>query len=402
MIPSHATSKIAREMGQEKFARSFDAWSHVVCLLYSQLCHSISLADVCDALALRFSRLSLLRGARAPARNTLSHANTRRDPELIQQLFWKTLQYLEGIAAGFGPSGRYRALPRRFKRAIHAVDSTTIALVASCMDWAKHRRRKAAAKLHMRLDLQCFLPRIAIVEEAGHHDNIRSVSLCAGLKPGEIVVFDKAYVDFAHLFELTQRGVFWVSRAKDNMSFRVRRRLKADSSKGIVRDQIIELKGAKSKAAFPIFMRRVLARVQIDGKMHTVAFLTNNFDWAASSVAGLYQARWGIEVFFKQIKQTLKLAGFIGYSKRAIQWQVWAALLVWLLARFQAYLSKWPHSFTRLVAMLRSHAWECINLLDLLGFHGTAHDHIPPSSTKKSKSPFPDFQRSRSGIQALA
>ena len=106
--------------------------------------------------------------------------------------------------------------------------------------------------------------------------------------------------------------------------------------------------------------------------MQTVAFLTNNFDWAASSVAGLYQARWGIEVFFKQIKQTLKLAGFIGYSKRAIQWQVWAALLVWLLARFQAYLSKWPHSFTRLVAMLRSHAWECINLLDLLGFHGTA------------------------------
>ena len=122
MIPSHATSKIARELGQEKFARSFDAWSHVVCLLYSQLCHSISLADVCDALALRFSRLSLLRGARAPARNTLSHANTRRDPELIQQLFWKTLQYLEGIAAGFGPSGRYRALPRRFRRAIHAVE----------------------------------------------------------------------------------------------------------------------------------------------------------------------------------------------------------------------------------------------------------------------------------------
>ena len=126
MIPSHATSKIARELGQEKFARSFDAWSHVVCLLYSQLCHSISLADVCDALALRFSRLSLLRGARPPARNTLSHANTRCDPELMQQLFWKTLQYLEGIAAGFGPSGRYRALPRRIKRAIHAVDSTTI------------------------------------------------------------------------------------------------------------------------------------------------------------------------------------------------------------------------------------------------------------------------------------
>ena len=158
------------------------------------------------------------------------------------------------------------------------------------------------------------------------------------------------------------------------MSFRVRRRLKADSSKGIVRDQIIELKGAKSKAAFPIFMRRVLARVEIDGETQPVAFLTNHFDWAASSVAGLYQARWGIEVFFKQIKQTLKLAGFIGYSKRAIQWSRLAGgRSVGLAAGpFQAYLSKWPHSFTRLVAMLRSHAWECINLLDLLGFHGTA------------------------------
>lgn len=372
MIPSHATSRIARDLGQEKFARSFDAWSHVVCLLYSQLCHSISLADVCDALTLRVSRLGLLRAARAPARNTLSHANTRRDPELMSRLFWTTLRYLEGLAAGFGASGRYRGLPRRFKRAIYAVDSSTIALVANCMDWAKHRRRKAAAKLHMRLNLQDFLPSIAIVEEAAHHDNQRAIRLCAGLKPGEIVVFDKAYIDFSHLFELAQRGVFWVTRAKDNMSYRVKRRIKADRAKGILKDQVIELRGAASQSAYPIFMRRVVAEVQVDGKTKTMVFLTNNFDWAATSVTQLYQARWAIEVFFKQIKQTLKLAGFIGYSKRAIQWQIWAALLVWLLVRFQAYLSKWNHSFTRLVALIRSYAWERISLIDLLLFHGTA------------------------------
>lgn len=372
LIPSHATSRIARDLGQEKFARSFDAWSHVVCLLYAQLCHSISLADVCDALALRFSRLSLLRGARAPVRNTLSHANTRRDPELMRQLFWTTLRHLEALAAGFGPSGRYRALPRRFKKAIYAVDSSTIALVANCMDWAKHRRRKAAAKLHMRLNLQSFLPSIAIVEEASHHDNVRAVSLCAGLLPGEIAIFDKAYIAFGHLFSLADRGVFWVTRAKDNMSYRVKRRLKADPSKGIIEDQVIELEGAASRADYPIFMRRIKAEVQVDGKTQVMVFLTNNFDWAASSVCELYQARWGIEVFFKQIKQTLKLAGFIGYSKRAIQWQIWAALLVWLLARFQAYLAKWDHSFTRLVALIRSHCWECCDLIELLRFHGTA------------------------------
>ena len=137
-------------------------------------------------------------------------------------------------------------------------------------------------------------------------------------------MLDKAYVHFDHLFDLAQRGVFWVTRAKDNFTFKVHRKLDADKSKGILRDDIIELKGSKSKKAYPIYMRRVLAEVLINGKMVKMAFLTNNLDWAPSSVADLYQARWAIEVFFKEIKQTLKLAGFIGYSKNAIAWQVWA------------------------------------------------------------------------------
>ena len=371
-IPSHATSRIARELQQEKFARSFSAWSHVVSLLFAQLCHSISLADVCDAMALRRSRLGLLRGATPPARNTLSNANSRRSPKLMEKLFWATLSHLQSIQPSFGPSGRYAGLPRRFKKAIHAIDSSTIALVANCMDWARHRRRKAAAKLHMRLDLQHFLPAFAIVEEAAHHDNFRARELCAGLKDGEIALFDKAYIDFEHLFDLLERGVWWVTRAKDNFSYKVTRRLVADESKGILRDEIVEPKGIDARRDYPLPMRRVEAEVEVDGKLLRMVFLTNNLDWAASSVVGLYQARWGIEVFFKELKQTLKLAGFIGYTKNAIQWQVWAALLVWLLARFQAFLSKWSHSFTRLMALLRSHAWERIHLLELIDFHGTA------------------------------
>jgi hypothetical protein len=370
LIPGHLVAKLARKHGVDKRARTFTPWSHVVSLLYAQLTHAIGLNDVCDGLRHHCGLLGAIRGAVAPARNTLSHANKTRDSNMMEELFWSVLEHLQAQRSNFGL--RYKGLPRRFKRTIYAIDSSTIALVANCMDWAKHRRRKAAAKLHMRLDLQSFLPRIAIVEEAAHHDNRRAVSLCAGLKPGEIVVFDKAYIDLGHLFELAARGVFWVTRAKDNMSFRVKRRLKADRYKGVLKDQIIELKGAASRMSYPIFMRRVVAEVQICGKTQSMVFLTNNFDWAATSVTQLYQARWAIEVFFKQIKQTLKLAGFIGYSKRAIQWQIWAALLVWLLARFQAYLSKWPHSFTRLVALIRSHAWERISLMDLLLFHGTA------------------------------
>ena len=158
------------------------------------------------------------------------------------------------------------------------------------MDWAKYRRRKAAAKLHLRLDLQTFLPCVAIIEEASHHDSTRAVRLCAGLAAGEVCLFDKAYAHFVHLYELTIRGVYWVTRAKDNMRFRVERTLQANRSKGIVKDQIIELKTAKAKADFPILMRRVVARVEVDSKIKTMVFLTNNFDWAASSVAQLYQA----------------------------------------------------------------------------------------------------------------
>lgn len=323
-------------------------------------------------MALRKSRLSLLRGATAPARNTLSHANSRRDPRLMENLFWETLRHLESIQPRFKSSGRYRKLPRRFKRTIYAMDSSTIALVANCMDWAKHRRRKAAAKLHMCLNLQTFLPQIAVVEEASHHDNFRARKLCSVLKDGEIALFDKAYIDFKHLYELLQSGIYWVTRAKDNMDLRVVEKGTPNKKKGILRDDVIRLNGLKTKHAYPEVLRRVVARVEIDGKIVQMAFITNNFTWAPGSVADLYQARWGIEVFFKQIKQTLKLSGFIGYSKNAIQWQVWAALLIWLLARFQSFLAGWSHSFSRLMALLRSHAWEHLDVNELLLFHGTA------------------------------
>jgi hypothetical protein len=371
-IPSHAVSRIARELGDEQKSRTFSAWSHVVSLLYAQLCHCISLPDVCDALALRKSRLSLLRGATPPKRNTLSHANRKRNPELMEKLFWETLNHLRIQSPEFGPAGRYSGVPRRFKKTIHAIDSSTISLVANCMDWAKHRRRKAAAKLHLTLNMQTFLPTIAVVEEASHHDATRARELCVPLKEGEIVVFDKAYVDFKHLHELDERGIFWVTRAKDNMSYEVVKELPNDAQQGIIRDQLIILNTEKSQKAYPKQFRLVTARVELNGKEVEMTFISNNTKWAASSVAGLYQSRWGIEVFFKQLKQTLKLSGFIGYSKEAIQWQIWAALLVWLLSRYAAFVSGWSHSFSRLMALLRSYVWDKFDLSELLKFHGTA------------------------------
>ena len=153
-------------------------------MLFAQLTHAIGLNDVCDALRLHSGPLSALRGATAPSRNNLSHANKRRDAALAEGLFWAVLEHLQKISPGFAAGARGKGLARRFRRVIHVVDSSTIALIASCIDWAQHRRRKAAAKLHLRLDLHSLLPRFVLVESAKAADSIRAAEVCAGVKPG--------------------------------------------------------------------------------------------------------------------------------------------------------------------------------------------------------------------------
>ena len=374
---------LAIEYGVATKCRSFSEWSHVVALLYAQLTHAISLNDVCDSLRHHAARLFAIRGATPPSRNGLSHANKSRNADMIEALYWKMLNHLQSQFRGFGPAGRYKGLPRRFKkRTTYAVDSSVIALVANCMGWAKHRCRKAAAKLHMRLNLQTFLPGFAVIEEGSHHDSSRMLQLCAGLYAGEIAIFDKAYVHFANLFCLNQRGVFWVTRAKANMRYRVCK--KRATSGNVLRDDEITLKMPKSKKDYPQRMRRVVALVEINGEMVEMTFLTNNMDWAASSVCKLYQSRWAIEVFFKQIKQTLQICDFLGYSKQAIRWQIWSALLLHLLLCFQAWCSQWSHSFTRLITMIRAVLWDRFKLSEMLAFYGTASGRWRMRATPES------------------
>jgi hypothetical protein len=372
LIPDFLVSKLARETGVDKKVRTFSAWSHVVSLLFAQLTHSIGLNDVCDALGLHSGPLSSLRGARAPTRNNLSHANRVRSADLAERLFWAVFDHLGHLSPGFVGGRAGKRFARKFKRAIHLVDSTTIPLIASCMDWARHRRRKAAAKCHLRLDLQSFLPRFAIVDTARHNDAKRARELCAAIKAGEIVIFDKAYVDFAHLGDLCMRMVFWVTRSKDNLRFKVVRRYQSGAAGKILRDDLIRLTTPASRQDFPEVMRRIVALVEVDGKEVEMIFLTNNLEWSAASIVELYRCRWQIEVFFKQIKQTLQLADFLGTSANAVRWQVWTALLVYLLLRYLAFVSQWPHSFSRLFTLLRAALWKKWDALDLLRRYGTA------------------------------
>ncbi len=370
LIPNHLVPQLARTTGSEAQARTFSPWSHVVSLLYAQVTHSLGLNDVCDALRLRSGPLSAIRGATPPSKNGLSHANRQRDPRLAEQLFWKMLAHLQALSPDFGARHRPR-FAFRFKRVIHVVDSTTIQLVARCLDWAKHRRRKAAAKCHVRLNLQTFLPQFALVDTAGEHDNRRARELCAGVQAGEIVIFDKAYLDFAHLADLAMREVFWVTRAKDNLQCRVVTKLQAGPDGNILRDDLVALTGPTEKF-YPVELRRVTARVEVEGELQEMVFLTNNVIWSAQTIADLYRCRWSIEVFFKELKQTLQLADFLGHNANAVRWQVWTALLVYLLLRFWACLSQWGHSFTRLFALVRSALWQKLAWSSLLEVYGTA------------------------------
>ncbi len=344
-------------------------------LLYAQMSHALSLNDVCDALRLWATPLRALRGATPPSRNALSHANKIRDCRLAEQLFWRVLADLQQRFPRFR-QGATRGLAWRFRRAIHVVDATVIQLVSNCISWAQHNRRKAAAKCHLRLSLRSLLPSFAVVDTAREHDVRRLHQLCAGLQPGEIVLFDKGYHLAAYFWELTQRGVFFVTRARDNLVCRVKERRPRGADPRILQDELIELSGLTTGRDYPGRLRRVTARVMIDGEECVLVLLTNNLAWSGASVAELYRCRWQIEAFFKQIKQTLQLADFLGHSANAVKWQVWMALLVYVLLRFQAWCSKWAHSFSRLLTLLRAALWQRRDLGQLLRRYGTADGHF--------------------------
>ncbi len=398
-IPAKLPDTLARKHKIQ--TRSFSPTSHVVTMMYAQLSHALSLNDICDALQNHQSYLSQIRDCTPPSRNGLSHANLTRNADMAEELFWTTLQTFKADYPEFMTDGRYYpGLPRRFTRTIHAVDSSTIPLVANCMEWAKHRHQKAAAKLHMDLNMQTFLPSFAIVRSAKSADPKVAWELCAHLKAGEITVFDKAYVDFTHLHHLDKRGIFWVTRAKDNMQYEVMGQQASvdvpasDNASGhaekvmgqqasgcipkgkkrkyerkrikVIRDVRIKLKNAASFENYPQELRLVEAEVEVKNKMVTMTFITNNFAWSSVTICELYRARWGVEVFFKEIKQTLQLADFMGYSENAVRWQVWIALLVYLLLRFVAWKNAWKHSFSRLFTLVRGIIWNYFDLADIL------------------------------------
>ena len=368
-IPAGLPDRIARDIGAD--IRKFSCTSHVLALLYGQIVRAGSLNEICDAARLHEPELSRIRGATAPKRNTFSNANRRRDPEIAERLYWGVFAHLQSICPSFTQYRKHKGFIFRLKRGIFAIDSTTLKLTLDSIDWARHRRKKAAAKTHMTLNVGSRLPTFAVVEDAAHHDSTRADALCAGLKDGDVLLADRAYVDFLFLHGLAARGIFFVLREKENMDFEVLEE-RQHPDRRILKDQTIRLRGKLTADKYPEPLRRVTAVVEVDGRDTEMTFISNNFAWSPRTVAELYRARWVIESFFKELKQTLQLADFVGYNENAVKWQVWVGLLAHLLLRFLKHVSKWGLSFSRLAGVVRSAVWMKIDLLDALRKYGTA------------------------------
>lgn len=376
-------------------ARGFSETSHVQSLIYGHVANALSLNEICDALKVHEAEFMRVRGATPPARNTFSNANRTRDPALAEAMYWKMLAHLQDIYPEFTAYGKHTGFIFRLKREIFAMDSTTLQLTLASIDWARHRRRKAAAKCHMRLNIGTFLPTFAVVEDAAHHDSVRADVLCAGMVTGDVLLADRAYVDLEFLAGLEARGVFFVLRPKTNMLFETVKSLPCTGK--ILRDELVRPAGVKTAKAYPGILRWVTALVEVDGKEREMTFVTNNTTWSARTIAELYRARWTIELFFKELKQTLQLRDFVGTNEKAVKWQVWTGLLTHLLLRYLRHVSRWSHSFSRCVGIVRCALWIKTHLGEFLRCYGTAHG--PHRPVLCAKEPFlPGFEAFSSSL----
>ena len=334
LFPRTAFQVLVKRTEAERHARGFSSWGQFVAMLFCQLGRAHSLREICGGLATCEGKLSHL-GITAPSRSTLAYANEHRPWQLYEAVFQELLARCQALA-----QGRKKF---RFKNKLVSLDSTVIDLCASLFDWAKFRRTKGAIKLHLLLDHDGYLPSMAVITEGAQHD-IR-VARTLRFEPGTVLVIDRGYVEYAWFNRLCKDEVFFVSRMKDDAVYKVVARRPVPERSHILQDQVVRLNGIEAD------LRRV--EVYDPSRDRKLVFLTNHLGFAASTIAAIYKDRWQVELFFKAIKQNLKIKTFVGTSPNALKTQVWAALIAILLLRFLQLRARYAWSLSNLVALLR-------------------------------------------------
>lgn len=349
----------------EYHARGFRSWNHFVAMLFGQLSGQDSLRGIEAGLATQAKTLYHL-GVKPVHRATLSYANAHRSHELFEQLFYRMLSKCQPLV----PKHKFR-----FKNPLYSIDASVIDLCLSVFDWAKFRTTKGAVKLHMKLNHAGYLPTFAVVTTGHVHDS--KVAPAIPLDSGDVVVFDRAYNDYKWYASLCRRGIAFVTRLKKNAVYTVIERRSTDQHKYITSDQIIQLQGVKARKNLQERVRRIRSKDPETGKY--IVILTNQMTWSANTIARIYKDRWQIELFFKALKQQLKVKSFVGTSQNALLSQLWVALIAYLLLCYIKFKSKFGWTVYTMCAILPMNLFSRRNLWDWLNAPYHAFSLSPPN-----------------------
>jgi hypothetical protein len=311
---------VRRHKGDYK-VRDFTCWKQFLCMAFGQLTHRESLTDTVLCLNANAHKLYHLGIGETLVLSTLSRANENRSYLIYQQLAMLLVKEAKHLYLGESD------LEVELKNNVFAIDATTIDMCLSTFHWASFRSTKAGIKLHAQLDLKTSIPEFILFSNASLHD-VNALDVIS-FEQDSFYILDKGYIDYRRLYRIHLCSAFFITRAKDNMNFRRLYSHSVDKSKGVLCDQTIKLNGHYAAKDYPEKLRRIKFRDEESGKV--LIFVTNNFHLAATDIAQLYKHRWKIELFFKWIKQHLKIKSFWGQSENAVKTQVWIAVSVYLL-----------------------------------------------------------------------
>ena len=351
VIPRASFMQLVRNRGAEYQSKGFSSWDQYVAMLFCQLAQAKSLREISDGLAITCGKLVHLGLTSAPSKSTLSYANAHRPWQLYQDAFFHLRDFCRNESPGKKKSFR-------FKNKLLSLDSTTIDLCLSLFPWADFRQTKGAVKLHLLLDHDGYLPLFAVITDGKTTDITAARHFT--LPAGSIVAIDRAYLDFELFYKWNRSGVFFVTRLKDNAGYEVIQDCLLPHRLSIRADQIIRFTGPKTRLKYPKELRRVVVWDEINQR--EVALLTNLMDFGPTTIGRIYRDRWEIELFFKVLKQHLKIKTFVGTSPNALKTQIWTALIAILLLKFLQFRSKCDLALCRLVTLLH---WNLFSYRDI-------------------------------------
>jgi hypothetical protein len=339
LFPRERFQQAVKQHDAERHARGFTCWGQFTAMLFCQLGQAKSLREICNGLMAIEGKLKHLGIDKAPNKSTLAYANEHRPWQVYQTVFEQLLEKCYQVAQG--------KKKFRFKNKLLSLDSTSIDLCATLFDWAKYKRTKGAVKVHLLLDNEGYLPCFACLTDGKSHDITAALDMC--FQPGTILVMDKGYVHYDWWKQLGQQGVYYVTRLKKDLRWKVLEDRPVPQNSGILRDQIIEIRPHRRNYTLQL---RIVTKWDEENQ-EEIQFLTNHLKFGTTTIARIYKERWQIEIFFKSLKQLLRVKTFVGTSANALKTQIWTALIAMLILKYLKLRSRFGWSMSNLVALLR-------------------------------------------------